>query len=315
MANLFTVTPHTAIDQIITLEQLHAGNLTANTSQHYAAGKGVNVAKTVTAMKTPVTTLGFIGQQSRASFQPLNSTLLTADFSNVPGLTRYNITLQTAAIDQETHIRTPGFAVTETDSLALIHKINRHTQPGDIIILSGSLPRGASTHFYADIITHCRHKSARVFLDTSGPNMATSVQALPFLIKPNVAEMEALIGHRLTTNKAILNAAQCFIRQGVEVVIVSLGKNGIIAVTQTEALLAYCNKLPSQKLITTVGCGDALVGGLALAYQQNKSFAEALKLGIACATANLFSQEPGMVAPPLVDEIKSTVKLDSLKNL
>ena len=152
MANLFTVTPHTAIDQIITLEQLHAGNLTANTIQHYAAGKGVNVAKTVTAMKTPVTTLGFIGQQSRASFQPLNSTLLTADFSNVPGLTRYNITLQTAAIDQETHIRTPGFAVTETDSLALIHKINRHTQPGDIIILSGSLPRGASTHFYADII-------------------------------------------------------------------------------------------------------------------------------------------------------------------
>jgi len=47
MANLFTVTPHTAIDQIITLEQLHAGNLTANTIQHYAAGKGVNVAKTI----------------------------------------------------------------------------------------------------------------------------------------------------------------------------------------------------------------------------------------------------------------------------
>jgi len=50
MANLFTVTPHTAIDQIITLEQLHAGNLTANTIQHYAAGKGVNVAKTVNTM-------------------------------------------------------------------------------------------------------------------------------------------------------------------------------------------------------------------------------------------------------------------------
>jgi 1-phosphofructokinase family hexose kinase len=314
MANLFTVTPHTAIDQIITLEQLHAGNLTANTIQHYAAGKGVNVAKTISAMKTPVTALGFIGQQSSASFQPLNSTLLTTDFSNVQGLTRYNITLQTAAIDQETHIRTPGFVVTETDSHALINKINIYTQPGDIIILSGSLPQGASTHFYADIITHCRQKSVRVFLDSSGPNITTSMQALPFLITPNLAEMEALMGHRLTTNRAIINAAQYFIHQGIEVVIVSLGKNGIIAVTQTETLQAWCDKLPSQKLITTVGCGDALVGGLALAYQQNKSFPEALKLGIACATANLFSQEPGMVSQPLVDEIKSTVRLDSLES-
>jgi fructose-1-phosphate kinase PfkB-like protein len=126
--------------------------------------------------------------------------------------------------------------------------------------------------------------------------------------------MEALMGHRLTTNRAIINAAQYFIHQGIEVVIVSLGKNGIIAVTQTETLQAWCDKLPSQKLITTVGCGDALVGGLALAYQQNKSFPEALKLGIACATANLFSQEPGMVSQPLVDEIKSTVRLDSLES-
>lgn len=312
MANLFTVTPHTAIDQIITLEQLHAGNLHANTIQHYPAGKGVNVAKTITAMKACVTALGFIGQQSITSFQPLKSHLLTTDFSIVSGYTRHNITLQTTTIEQETHIRTPGFVVTTTDSHALINKINTLTKPDDIIILSGSLPQGANIQFYADIISHCRQKSARVFLDTNGPNITLSVAAQPFLIKPNLAEMESLVGHRLTSNRAIINAAQRFIDQGINVVIVSLGKKGIIAVTQTDALLAYCEKIPAQKLITTIGCGDALVGGLALAYQENKSFAEAIKLAVSCATANLFSQEPGMVSNQLVDQIKSTIRLVSL---
>jgi 1-phosphofructokinase family hexose kinase len=314
MANLFTVTPHTAIDHIITLDQFNTGNLIANAAHQFPAGKGVNVAKTITSMKTRVTALGFIGQQSAELFQQLDSTLLTTDFSQVPGLVRQNITLQTRSIDQETHIRTPGFTVTEKDTNALINKINANIQPDDIVILSGSLPQGCNAHFYADIITHCHKKNARILLDSSGQSLANSIKATPYLIKPNLIEMEALVGYPLTHTTAIINAAQHFIHQGIQVVIVSLGKDGIIAVTQTDAVQLRCDKLPNQELINTLGCGDALMGGLALAYQQNKSFPEALKLGISCATANLFSQEPGRISPQLVNEITAMVRFNSVKN-
>jgi fructose-1-phosphate kinase PfkB-like protein len=56
-------------------------------------------------------------------------------------------------------------------------------------------------------------------------------------------------------------------------------------------------------MISTIGCGDALVAGLAVAMLRKDPLLEVIKSGISCSTANLFSNEPGRVDPVLAEAL------------
>jgi fructose-1-phosphate kinase PfkB-like protein len=98
---------------------------------------------------------------------------------------------------------------------------------------------------------------------------------------------------------------------GVQWVVVSIGEQGIIVVTD-EVSLAASIKHESKEVISTIGCGDALVAGLAVAMLCKKSLREVIKSGISCATANLYSNEPGRVDPLLVETLQKDIIIRSL---
>ena len=77
---------------------------------------------------------------------------------------------------------------------------------------------------------------------------------MPFMIKPNQKELEYLVGHRLKDIGELGEAAKKLCQRGIEHVLVSLGKKGLLSVTEKEMLWA---KPPAVKAINTVGCGDS----------------------------------------------------------
>jgi len=303
MAKIITVTANTAIDLFIEVEGLTASdNILAKSSIDFACGKGINVAKAIESLVNPATCLGFAGDHSLPAFNALNTGLLRVDLTAVTGKTRTNITLFDSADYKETHIRTTGFTVTDDDCQKLIENIDAYAEPGDIVILSGSLPPGAPENLYQTIIELCHSKAIISFLDASGTSLMSGIKAKPCLIKPNQQELEDIIGRALPDEQTIVDAARAIIDQGAQLVYVSRGDEGAIAVSEKLALSACVNHLPG-KVVSKIGCGDAMVAGLAVATLGGLDLNNTLKSGVACGTANLFSSEPGRFDKNSLSEI------------
>jgi 1-phosphofructokinase len=312
MTKIITVTANTAIDLFIEVESLTASdNILAKSSLDFASGKGINVAKAIESLGNSVSCLGFAGNQSLAAFNVLNTGLLHVDLTAVAGKTRTNITLFDSDDDKETHIRTTGFSVTDDDCQKLIENIDVSAEPGDIVILSGSLPPGAPGNLYQTIIELSHSKAAIAFLDTRGTGLISGIKARPYLIKPNQQELEDIIGRTLPDEQSTLDAAREIIDQGVQWVYVSRGDKGAIAVNEKLALSAYVNNVPG-KIVSKIGCGDSMVAGLAAATLKELDLNNTLKLGVACGTANLFSREPGRFDKNMLAAIADHVVIRSL---
>jgi 1-phosphofructokinase len=309
MSKIITVTAHTAVDLLIEADGLYQrDNLVAKNSREFACGKGINVGKAVESLGHPAVCLGFAGRQSIGLFDTLNSALLHVDLIAVEGKTRTNITLSDRTAGRETHIRTSGYRVTPEDCLRLAEKIEEVVQAGDIVIFAGSLPPGAPGDFYRTLIGVCRGRSAFSILDSSGVSLAEGIKASPNLIKPNLQELEELAGRPLNNAREALNAAFPLLARGIARVCVSLGAQGAIAAEGTQAFAACVPLCPSEKT-TQIGCGDALVAGLAAGMLRRLPWEDCVGLGIACGTANLYSAEPGRFVDSQAGEILRQVRI------
>jgi 1-phosphofructokinase len=313
MSKIITVTANTAIDLLIEVDGLgYQDNLLAKQSSQFACGKGINVAKAVESLGYPVTCLGFAGHHSIGLFDELNSDLLYADLIAVEGKTRTNITLIDQAAGRETHIRTSGYQVTPRDCAQLIERIEHYANAGDKVIFSGSLPAGAPNDFYRILIDICRRKSVITLLDSSGKSLAEGIKAGPDLIKPNLQELEELTGFRLTTDRDVLAAARSLLGLGVSQICVSLGDKGVIAVDKAGAFAAFVNHGPAETM-TQIGCGDALVAGLAVGMRRRLPWEDCVRWGIACGTANLYSPEPGRFDKNRAHEISRQIRIAPIR--
>ena len=293
MSKIITVTANTAIDYSVQVSKLALGNnIQAKCCTEFASGKGINVAKAVESLKHPVYALGFVGRQSTTIFNAVKSHLLHIEFTTVDGKTRTNITLSDDDQQRETHIRTAGFSVTDADCQRLIDRIDSHAWKGDIVVLSGSLPGGAPSSLYRTIIELCHRKSAIPFLDSSGASLIEGLQAQPYLVKPNLRELEELTGNVMHDENDIVAAAREIVAQGIHAVVVSRGAKGVVAVFDHSAEVVSVIA-ETDKIVSKIGSGDAVVAGLAVAKAKGLQLPDAVKLGAACGTANLYSIEPG----------------------
>ena len=63
-------------------------------------------------------------------------------------------------------------------------------------------------------------------LDVDGEALRQGIKALPNVIKPNIHELSELVGRELKELDEIVAAAREINRQGVEIVLVSMGAKG-----------------------------------------------------------------------------------------
>ncbi len=139
----------------------------------------------------------------------------------------------------------------------------------------------------------------------------SGIKAGPYLIKPNQQELEDIIGRTLPDEQSIVDAARAIIDQGVQWVYVSRGDKGAIVVSEKLALAAFVNNVQGQ-IVSKIGCGDAMVAGLAVGTLASLDLKDKLKSGVACGTANLFSREPGRFDKNKLAEIADYVLIGRL---
>jgi 6-phosphofructokinase 2 len=154
-------------------------------------------------------------------------------------------------------------------------------------VLSGSLPPGAPDDVYARMI-RCAKDGARVVVDTSGGALQRTLDARPFLVKPNLRELSQLAGHPLESDEQIEEAAQGLVREGkVAVVVVSLGAGGAVVVSEEGARTV---RAPTVPIRSKVGAGDSTVAGITLALSRGESLVDAARFGVAAGAAAVMTE-------------------------
>ena len=210
---------------------------------------------------------------------------LATDFVSVPeGFSRINCKLKNA---EGTEINGCGPSVGEKEVSALVQKLDPLTR-GDILVLSGSIPKPLPADFYARILARLSGRGVLTVVDATGASLLAALPYHPFLVKPNIDELSALFGASLTDRASALPYARELQRRGAENVLVSLGREGALLAAGDGSVMEAA--APKGKLINAVGAGDSMVAGFVAGWLESRSYAHAFRMGLAAGSASAFSE-------------------------
>jgi 6-phosphofructokinase 2 len=176
-------------------------------------------------------------------------------------------------------------------------------------ILTGSLPPGLEPDTYKKINLKLQQQGAKAIIDASAQPLMLAISSNPFLIKPNLHELELLTNKSLTTIEDIAEEARLINKQGTHYICVSLAEKGAILVNSNNSY--YCQP-PNITVHSTVGAGDSMVAGLAYAFANKMTDKEVLTLAVACGAST--AQQSGTQLFEL-SEVETLSKQITLKTL
>lgn len=283
---IYTVTLNPALDKTVEIPNFRLDTVNRiSTLRTDPGGKGINVSKVIHKLGGQSQALGILGGNTgRAISDGLDRLGLHCSFLNAEGETRTNLKIIDPVHHTNTDINEPGLEVTEALLATLLNRLTRMICPGDIVVLSGSLPKGAPHDTYRIWAACCKDAGAKVFLDADGDLLADGLKAVPFLVKPNNDELSRLMGRELVTIEELADAAEQLLAGGVEKIVVSMGSRGALYVTRDAVLYAEGLKVP---VGSTVGAGDSVVAALAVAEDRGMTLEEAVRLSTATGAANV----------------------------
>ena len=279
-----TITLNPCLDEHISVDKLVMEQTNRwSRLRRYAGGKGIDVSRAVHEMGGTTTAYGFIGGTDGRQVEILlDEEGVPFSFTPIKQETRSNFIITEAKTHRQTRIDAPGPRISKND-MERFHRKMSHTYPhSDLMVASGSVPPGVPTNIYYDIVREARGYGVRSILDTEGPWLTKGIEAKPYLIKPNIHEAEQILGRELPTEETISKAALELVNTGIEVVVISRGKDGIIAATKD--CIAKATP-PPVKPRSSVGAGDCAVAGLAIKLVDKEPLVEACRLAVAMGTA------------------------------
>jgi len=283
---IVTVTLNPAVDQTLVLSKFVAGDtLRVKSSRFDPGGKGINVSRVVRELGGESLAMGFApGGLGRYIEQTLDSQGIPCDFLHTRGETRTNITILDESRHMQTILSDPG---PETDPHyieELKKRLRRRLNPGDWLVLAGSIPPPLDASVYTDIIHLAMEMGVHTVLDADGAALAAGTAAHPQIVKGNRREMERLLGRHLDDEGSMLEAAREVHEAGVEYVVVTRGREGAVAAAEERYLRGVA---PRVRAVSAVGSGDAFLAGVVLTLSRGGAIEDALRLGIAAGTASV----------------------------
>ena len=301
-----TITLNPAYDLLGFCPKVELGDVNlVQTNALLPAGKGINVAKVLSDLDVKLTLGGFLGKENRDGFNLLFNSLNVEDkFQTVEGRTRINVKL-TEENSEVTDLNFSGFTITEQDWQSFVTDSLEWLKDFDMIAISGSLPAGVSLDKFTKWMEQVKTICPKVVFDSSRDALVAGLKAKPWLIKPNDKELEMYVGRKLSTLAEIKAAAMELIDDGIENIVISLGSKGALWVTKHEAWLA---KPPKCQVVSTVGAGDSMVGGLMYGLMTNQSIKDTLVFASSVAALSV-----GQAGVGITDRKAVTNMLDKIE--
>jgi len=313
MTQIHNILLNPTIDQVLYIDHFTSGQ-TYKVQEHFRfpVGKAISVACAIRALDITPRVFALIGQNDLDEYDDfLNEQKIPHDLIAIKGRTRSNITVVDRPGNQSTHIRFPGFSVTQPNLAELLARLKLYVRRDDIIVMSGSLPEGCPNSFLQTLGMQCKAMGAKFIVDTSGEPLKYMKDYHPYLIKGNITEINSMLGHavngcdELQTDpdegdlQRLSNACRELTKFNAKYNIITLGRYGSIAVFDHDV---YFAAIKLENAPYTVGCGDSYMAGFLTGLIQQKCPKDILTLATACGAANTQILGPGLIKRSDIDK-------------
>ena len=307
---ILTVCPNPSIDCTIELESLNVGMLNRIQGKvETYSGKALNVAIGVSRLGEQCVATGFMFANQQRTFEhALNKDGVNCDFVVCEGDTRVNYKI----IDKRsmlTEINDVGAEVCLDKQAELIAKVKDLSSTADIVVVSGSLPKGVNADYYGEIVKDLP-KRVKVVVDAERANTLSAICARDlYMVKPNVKELESFSGEVIRRPKDVVRASKAYLDRGVKYVLASLGTEGAVF---TDGKNSYYCKSASVAVNSTVGAGDSMVAAACVGTVKGLAMSEVLKQAVAAGTAAVTTSGTNLFYKDKYEEIYTKLTVEEI---
>jgi len=296
---ILTVTLNPAVDKVYWVPRLRICEVTeeefmtrAVRSATSAGGKGVNMSVFFSAMGMENVAMGFVGGHTgHVIVRDLRDRGVTTNFIWTRQETRTNVTVL-----EEGHESVPlfigesGAPVSDHEVERFMRRYRRMLSRAEWIVLAGSLPPGVDPAIYGELARMGHESGAKVVVSARGKELLGTLDASPYMVKPDTREHRELMGIDLASKDKIIEAGRHITTCGAEIVVISHQVTGDIAVTR-DGVWEVRTSVPTAEFRNLVGADDVFLAGILFRLIEGDPLQEALRFGLAAGLASAESEE------------------------
>ncbi len=303
---IYTCTLNPSLDYYMEFDELKIGTTNRCQAEFFEpGGKGINVSIVLNNLKIPSRALGFVGGFTREYFiEKLEKyEYIQPSFVYIKGCTRINVK---ALGQKETVMNAKGPEVTEEEKRQMLRRAERLTNI-DILVLSGSCPDNCF-EMAEQMMQRCAENGVKIVLDCKPSTMKAFLKYQPLLVKPNLAEMEAIFNEPIRNREDIIAHGKRIVEMGAENCLVTLGSDGALLINRDGV---FHSGVAAGKVISTTGAGDSVVAGFLMNYLRSRDILTIFRYASACGSATALSK--GLATREKVEEIVDQIEVTRIE--
>ncbi len=305
----FGTTPAVQRVMVFSSLSLNAVNRAVRTVES-VAGKSLNVAKVLQQIgEFPVALTVLGGDRGAFLRQIMESKGLEMEAVEIASRTRQCVTLLDESAGTQTELVEESSPVSTAEVERLVEIATRRMQPARCLVMSGTIAPGAPVGLYGRLTRLASDFGAISVVDAQGEALTEALKAEPGLVKPNVQELEATVGRRLSGVSELMEAMRELTHRGAKRVVVTAGKGAVLAF---DGVYSWKIEPPSVKVVNPIGSGDAFTAGLVRSLVRGDDLGEACRWGAAAGTANALTLLAGEVERADVDRLAREVRVETV---
>lgn len=310
---IITITLNPAVDKTVEIQDFEVGTVNRVASVRLdAGGKGINVSKVIKSLGGESCSAGILGGNTGNFIKDcLNGMGIENKFLYIEGETRTNLKVVDSKRKTNTDINEPGPQLTVEEITAFEKMIFGIIKKDSVVVFSGSVPANVDKVVYGKWIRAARETGAKTILDADGELLKYGIEAGPYMVKPNIHELESFFGEKIEgVPEAESHARKLIDMYGVEFVAVSLGAKGAIFLNKECSLFA--NGIDVE-VKSTVGAGDSMVAALTYSLDMGYGFEKSVLLAVASATANVMTSGSQPADFEIIRELEKEVEFEYIR--
>lgn len=269
---IYTITFSPSIDYVINTNNQFNNNGLNRVSDYqlFPGGKGINASVILKRIGFENNSISFLGEPVKSLFMSLlkkeNIKTICID---VDQPTRINVKMFSKDNSFEINGKKPEINQKQFD---LLNNLLEKLSQDDIVLIMGI----CDEDYLLTIIKKLSDKKIKFILDIDSSKMLDFIKYKPYLIKPNLDELQRLLNKEIKTEADIKESLLYLKSKGCINVMVSNGSKGSYLINESNQI--YKSEIkPIDNIISTVGAGDTLISSFTCLYLQTNDVIDSYK--------------------------------------